>query len=412
MKALRPDPVAVVGKTTRHSRATVIRRCGWPALLLAMLLQQAPLPASANDADLLTQTAQRHQTGLLLARQGRHDEAVQLIREMLKTLEQMQYSGLRTAYQLELMARDHEALGAYPEAVLLYQQVLDRNTALGADARELIRLRNKLATLHTLRGDHDLALELLLQVQRLYQQLGEAEHADMATLLNNTAAAQASRHSLETRASGASAESDRAVIALLEQAYRIAVRTLGERHPDTQAIRYNITAAELIAGRESLESVPPTGAGPAYQRADAGPRDVPPDPVVIDNPGCRLPEEAELLARVGPERLPTLLNNMGLQHWRQGNWQEAERFLLRASVLRQQQRGEGHPSTETDRNNLSAYYLASGQPDRSQMAYSVAGAAVTSPPAAVPINPVVPAATTAGCTTQDQQQVVLIQSGR
>ncbi len=131
----------------------------------------------------------RHNLALTLGRQGRHDEAIDVletvIAEKQRTLGQTHPSTLRS---MEVLAGNHRQRGDLEQAAAIFQEVLEQTTAIHGEASAAeARVNNSLANVHHDLGDFARAESTYRRALAFHDARPDADPLTHVFLVNNLA---------------------------------------------------------------------------------------------------------------------------------------------------------------------------------------------------------------------------------
>ena len=216
------------------------------------------------------------------------------------------------------------SLGEFDEARHAYRDIALPAARLHHTAREVLTIKQALATVATEAGDFDGAIEILKDATEESGRLLGADHPDTLASCNNLAGAYQDAGRVND------------AIPLFEETLEARTRILGPNHPDTLASRNNLAASYRAAGRLN-------DAIPLFE------------------------ETLEARTRIlGPNHPDTLAsrNNLAASYRAAGRVNDAIPLFEETLEARTRILGPDHPGTLRSRNNLAAACAAAGKPFR------------------------------------------------
>ena len=217
------------------------------------------------------------------------------------------------------------SLGEFDEARHAYRVIALPAARLYHTSREVLAIKQALATVATETGDFGGAIEILKDATEESGRLLGANHPDTLSSRNNLALAYQAAGRLND------------AIPLLEKTLTDRERLLGPDHPDTLASRNNLALAYQAAGRLN-------DAIPLLEKT--------------------LTDRERLLGPDHPDTL-TSRNNLALAYQATGRLNDAIPLLEKTLEAQTRILGPNHPHTLTSRNNLAMAYAAADKPFRS-----------------------------------------------
>ncbi len=147
------------------------------------------VPLAAGHEREVLHGRYRHNLALALGRQGRHDEAIDVletvIEEKQRTLGESHPSALRS---MEVLAGNHRQRGDLDTAAAVFEQVLDQTIAIHGDASSAeARVNNSLANVHHDRGDYAQAEATYRRALEFHDGQPDADPLTHVFLVNNLA---------------------------------------------------------------------------------------------------------------------------------------------------------------------------------------------------------------------------------
>ena len=216
------------------------------------------------------------------------------------------------------------SLGEFDEARHAYRDIALPAARLHHTSREVLAMKDALATVATEAGDFGCAIEILKDAAEESGRLLGADHPDALSSRNNLAIAY--------RAAGRLNDA----IPLHEETLKAQEQLLEPNHPDTLITRNNLASAYRAAGRLN----------------DA-------IPLHEENFKAR----TQLLGPNHPHTL-TSRNNLASAYYAAGRINDAIPLFEENLTAQTQILGPNHPHTLTSRNNLAMAYEAAGKPFR------------------------------------------------
>jgi tetratricopeptide (TPR) repeat protein len=259
--------------------------------------------------------------GVLLARQGRYEDAKKNLREALAR-QQTLYGAVhpdiaRTLKDLAQAVAD----GDDPNAALPLMQnavAMQRQLHGNEPHPDLAEALNDLASLHDLLGNYDESEKLFLESLAMKRRLFGDKHPEIANALENLASVLADKGDLK------------ATEPLYQQALTMWRALLGETHPEVAMALHNLASVQYDLGntRKALTN----------QR-----------------------ESLAIFRKVYPHDHPTVafvLNQIGFWLTMSGDYAEADRDIQEALAMRRRLLGERHPSVASSEICLATLQVA------------------------------------------------------
>ncbi len=147
------------------------------------------VPLEAGQARKVLYGRYRHNLALALGRQGRHDEAIDVLETVIdekrRTLGKSHPSTLRS---MEVLAGNHRQRGDLDTAAAYFEKILEHTVAVyGETSAAQARVNNSLANVHHDRGDYARAERTYRQALDFHDARPEADPLTHAFLVNNLA---------------------------------------------------------------------------------------------------------------------------------------------------------------------------------------------------------------------------------
>jgi eukaryotic-like serine/threonine-protein kinase len=145
------------------------------------------LPAGTEREVL--HTRYRHNLALTLGRQGRHDEAIEVLESVIadkrEVLGELNPSTLRS---IEVLAGNHRQLGDFDTAAARFEEALEHTVAIYGEASAAeARINNSLGNVHHDRGDYARAEQTYRRALAFHDDRPEADPLTHVFLVNNLA---------------------------------------------------------------------------------------------------------------------------------------------------------------------------------------------------------------------------------
>ena len=243
------------------------------------------------------------------------------------------------------------SLGEFDEARHAYRVIALPAARLYHTSREVLAIKQALATVATETGDFGGAIEILKDATEESGRLLGANHPDTLSSRNNLALAYQAAGRLND------------AIPLLEKTLTDRERLLGPDHPDTLTSRNNLALAYQATGRlnDAIPLLEKTLTTLASRNN-----------LVLDYQAAgRLNDAIPLFEKtltdrerlLGPNHPNTLAsrNNLVLAYQAAGRLNDAIPLLEKTLTDRERLLGPDHPDTLTSRNNLALAYQATGR---------------------------------------------------
>ena len=258
------------------------------------------------------------------------------------------------------------SLGEFDEARHAYRDIALPAARLHHTSREVLAMKDALATVATEAGDFGCAIEILKDAAEESGRLLGADHPDALSSRNNLAIAY--------RAAGRLNDA----IPLHEETLKAQEQLLEPNHPDTLITRNNLASAYQDAGRLN-DAIPLHEENFKARTQLLGPNH--PHTLTSSNnlasayrAASRLNDaiplfEENLTAQtqiLGPNHPHTLTsrNNLASAYYAAGRINDAIPLFEENLTAQTQILGPNHPHTLTSRNNLAMAYEAAGKPFR------------------------------------------------
>src|SRR6266542_99038 len=257
-----------------------------------------------------------------LRREGKYDEALQLVERSLEIRERLlgpDHPDVATA--INSLAILHRQKGQYAKAEQLCRRSLAiRESALGPDHPHVADSLNNLASIYYNQGDFPKADLLFRRALMIREKALGPSHLDVAQSLSNLIVLY--------RDTGEYAEAE----PLFRRALAIREKTLGPEHPDVASSLNGL--GTLYHNRGECAK-----AEPFYQRALA------------------IWEKA-----LGPEHpnVATSLNGLASLYYGRGDYERGETLFQRALTIWEKTLGPEHPDVSNTLSNLARLYAAKG----------------------------------------------------
>ena len=260
------------------------------------------------------------------------------------------------------------SLGEFDEARHAYRDIALPAARLHHTSREVLAMKDALATVASEAGDFGGAIEILKDATEEAERVLGADHPDTLRARNNLAAAYyAARRVNEA-------------IPLFEKTLKAQTQILGPNHPDTLTSSNNLANAYQEAGRLN-DAIPLLEKTLKAQTQILGPNH--PDTLTSSNnlanayqEAGRLNDAIPLLEETlttqeelfGPKHPHTLItrNNLALTYQDAGRLNDAIPLFEETLNARTRILGPDHPDTLRSRNNLAVAYEAVDKPFRSE----------------------------------------------
>ncbi|MDF1816384.1 MAG: tetratricopeptide repeat protein [Verrucomicrobiales bacterium] len=259
------------------------------------------------------------------ARDGRTVTVAETLDHATKKLEtELVDQPWRRAKLQASLSGTYYALGLYPRAISLQEQVLDYYlSAFGPEHLDTLTAKRNLAVFYNGMGRHDEALKLREEVLQIRRKKLGAEHPDTLSAIAHLA--------VSYKSAGRIGEA----VKLQERVLELTRKALGREHPDSIDALANLAAYYYVSGRSD----------------DA-----------LD-----MREEVLSLCRKvkGPEHPGTLtaMNNLAAYYSVEGRLDEALNLEEETLVLRRKVLGAEHPDTIHALHNLATYFHEVGRVD-------------------------------------------------
>ncbi|HIJ82578.1 MAG: TPR REGION protein [Magnetococcales bacterium] len=319
----------------------------------ALAIQKGALPE--NHADILGTLSDQAE---LLRMRGRFKEARAQLEGVLGKSGAAELAEVRMAAKGNL-AKVHEELGNFEDAVTLTREILDFETAtLGNEHPNRLTTLNNLAGLKRRMGDFAGAEKDYRQALEGFEKVLGAEHPATITMMNNLAT------TLESEGLFDQAEP------MFSQAWQASEKVLGKDHPTTMANMNNLAMLYESQGVfEKAEAL----YNKAISLSEAKLGASHPDTIaIVNNLGYLYllkdehKEAAKRFQRVltvwqgelGEKHQKTLkaMNNLARAEHKAGQVKQAETLFLRALLLRKEVLGAKHPDVLRSMHDLAALY--------------------------------------------------------
>jgi CHAT domain-containing protein/Tfp pilus assembly protein PilF len=294
----------------------------FPRLLVALLLTVAPIWADAPmpDEGALQAAAKRAEE---LRRQGKPEEAVKEQARALRMAEELYGADdLRTADQLDNLARLHHTAGQHPRAESLLQRSLQIKVAKrGKDHADVALALHNLAALHVHTGQYARAEPLYRRTLEIMEATLGKDHPKVAAALDNLAALY--------RETGQHAQA----LPLLVHSLEIREARHGKDHPEVALALDNL--AGLYRSMKQHDK-----AEPLYKRA------------------------LEIMeAKQGKDdpQVATALDHLGALYQAMKEYNRAEPLYRRSLEIKEAKRGKDHPEVALALHNLATLYQTMGE---------------------------------------------------
>ncbi|MEM7583359.1 MAG: serine/threonine-protein kinase [Acidobacteriota bacterium] len=288
-----------------------------PHLEQALALRRRELGLHSDVADSL------RGLGILRFKQGRHEEAEELLREALDIQARLpREPAAEIASNTNNLGLVLQARGDYAEAEMLLRQALEkRREIFGGVHADVATSLNNLGVFLRQHGSFDEAEVQFREALEIRRQLLGPKHLRIATTLNNLGVLLKNRQRFEAGET------------VLREALAMQRDLLGDRHQDIAATLSNL--ASLRYSRGELAE-----AADLYRQT--------------------LAMQRELLGRDHPDTTSTLGNLSVVLH-RKGDLEAAESLLRESLEIERQRLGEDHLRVATSRANLARVLRSRGQ---------------------------------------------------
>jgi len=290
------------------------------------------LRAATEDDRALQEASKLLKEYVKLQGEGKHDEAMPLVKRSLEIRERILGPSHRdVAAALNALANIYWNKGEYAKAEPLYQRALTIfEMALGPEDPRVAITLNNLAALYWNKGDYVKPEPLAQRALAIMERAFGREHPNVALVVNCLAIIHSSRGDY------AKAEP------LFGRALAIWERTLGPEHPNVGIALSNLANVFYNEGEFAK-------AEPLYQRA--------------------LAMREKTLGREHDE-VAAILNNLALVYLDKGEYEKAEPLYRRALAIREKALGREHPKVGFLLGNLANLYRNKGEYAEAESLYS------------------------------------------